>query len=119
MRRHLLFAASLLVCPFASGKGLTLADVKAKSAVQLGADDLKRLLTGAKVANQIPSGSTRRFGKPLGRRPRRVERRARTPDAARVLRLRHLDRRRQGDVLRAYPLAHANRRVVPVHRQGG
>ena len=60
MRRTILFAVALLACTFASGEGLTLADVKAKSAVQLSADDLRQLLPGAKVANQIPSGSTRR-----------------------------------------------------------
>jgi hypothetical protein len=61
MRRTIVFAAALLVCTFASGEGLTLADVKAKNAVQLSADELKQLLPGAKVANQIPSGSTRRW----------------------------------------------------------
>jgi hypothetical protein len=61
MRRTVLFAALTLVCTFAAGESLTLADVKAKSAVQVSADDLKELLTGAKVANQIPSGSTRRW----------------------------------------------------------
>ena len=61
MRRTVLFAAALLVCTVASGESLTLADIKAKSAVQISADDLKQLLSGAKVANQIPSGSTRRW----------------------------------------------------------
>jgi hypothetical protein len=61
MRRTVLFAVALLICTSASGEALTLADVKAKSGVQLGADELKQLLTGAKVANQIPSGSTRRW----------------------------------------------------------
>jgi len=61
MRRTILFAASMMVFTVASGEGLTLADAKAKSAVQLSADDLKQLLAGAKVANQIPSGSTRRW----------------------------------------------------------
>jgi hypothetical protein len=61
MRRSVLFAVALLICTCASGEALTLADVKAKSGVQLGADELKQLLSGAKVANQIPSGSTRRW----------------------------------------------------------
>lgn len=61
MRRTIVFAASLMVCTLASGQVLTLAEVKAKSAVQLSADDLKQLLPGAKVVNQIASGSTRRW----------------------------------------------------------
>jgi hypothetical protein len=61
MRRTILFVVALTGCSFAWGQALTLVDVKAKSAVQLSADDAKQLLSGATVVNQIPSGSTRRW----------------------------------------------------------
>src|SRR5271155_2069339 len=61
MQRTIVFAASMMVCTFASSQVLTLADVKAKSAVQLSADDLKQLLPGSKVVNQDIAGSTRRW----------------------------------------------------------
>lgn len=61
MRRAIVLVSALLVCPFASGEPLTLADVKAKSGVQLSAADLQQLLPGATVASKIPSGSTRRW----------------------------------------------------------
>jgi len=63
MRRTIFVAATLLVCTFAFGEGLTLADVKAKIAVQLSADELKQLLAGAKVVNQIPSGGAPAAGR--------------------------------------------------------
>jgi len=61
MRYMMLFAALLMVCSVASGQVLTLTDVKAKSAVQLSADDLKQLLPGATVQNQTQSGATVRW----------------------------------------------------------
>jgi hypothetical protein len=61
MHRTILFAASMMVCTFASSQVLTLADVKAKSATQLTADDLKQLLPGAKVVNHASSGATRNW----------------------------------------------------------
>lgn len=61
MRSTIVFAASMMGCTFASSQVLILADVKAKSAVQLSADDLKQLLPGATVVTQILSGSTRRW----------------------------------------------------------
>jgi hypothetical protein len=61
MRRTILFAASMMVCSFASSQVLTLAEVKAKNATQLTADDLKQQLTGAKVVSQDIAGSTRRW----------------------------------------------------------
>jgi hypothetical protein len=61
MRRTILFAASMMVWTFASSQVLTLADVKAKNAVQLNAADLKQLLPGSKVVNHNPSGATRRW----------------------------------------------------------
>jgi len=61
MRRTILFAASMMVCTFASSQAVTLADVKAKNAVQLSADDLKQLMPGAKVVNQTIGGGTNRW----------------------------------------------------------
>lgn len=61
MRRTFLFAASMIVCSFASSQVLTLADVKAKSAVQLSAAELTQLLPGAKVVNHALSGATRNW----------------------------------------------------------
>jgi hypothetical protein len=119
MRRTILFTASMMVFTFASGEGLTLADVKATSAVQLSADDLKQLLPGAKVVNQIPFGKHASLAEQSGRGPYRVERRARQRDDTRLLRLRYVERRRQRGVLRAHPMAHADRRVVPLRLQSG
>ena len=70
MRRTILFTASMMVFTFASGEGLTLADVKATSAVQLSADDLKQLLPGAKVVNQISLTSCPLLIRRLQFRPR-------------------------------------------------
>jgi Protein of unknown function (DUF995) len=61
MKKLVLFAISMMVCTFAAGQVLTLADVKAKNAVQLSAADLQQLLPGATVINQSTRGSTRRW----------------------------------------------------------
>src|SRR5208282_1713793 len=61
MRKLVLFAIALMFCTFAAGQALTLADVKTKDAVQLGADDLKQLLPGAKVVTKTATGSTRNW----------------------------------------------------------
>ena len=61
MRKLVLFAISMMVCTFAAGQALTLADVKTKDAVQLSADDLKHLLPGAKVVTKTATGSTRNW----------------------------------------------------------
>ncbi len=60
MRGVILFSA-LMFCTLAAGQALTLAEVKAKDAVQLSADDLKQLLPGAKVVTKTPTGSTRNW----------------------------------------------------------
>jgi hypothetical protein len=61
MRKLVLFAISMMVCTFAAGQALTLADAKTKDAVQLSADDLKHLLPGAKVVTKTATGSTRNW----------------------------------------------------------
>jgi hypothetical protein len=61
MRRTILFAASMMVWSLASSQIVSLADVKAKGAVQLSAADLEQLLPGAKVMNQNMGGATRRW----------------------------------------------------------
>ena len=38
---------------------LSLADIKARNAVALSAEELQQLLTGAKVVSRVPNGSTR------------------------------------------------------------
>ena len=54
-------AAVILIAlsSIAAAQPVTLAEVKAKSAVQLSADELKQLLPGAKVVNRTNAGSTR------------------------------------------------------------
>lgn len=59
MRRIVAFATLMVVWTLANGQAMTLADAKAKGAVQVSAADLKALLAGAKVVNQSPTGSTR------------------------------------------------------------
>ena len=59
MRRMLLAALWLFLSAPAFGQSLTLADVKAKDAKQLSAEDLKQLLPGAKVVSHTNTGSTR------------------------------------------------------------
>ncbi len=66
MRRIVAFGALMVVWTLASGQAMTLGDVKAKNAVQLSAADLKTLLPGAKVVNQVPTGSTRSFSNAAG-----------------------------------------------------
>jgi len=43
MRRTVLLTASMMVCGLSSGQALTLADAKAKNAVQLSASDLRNV----------------------------------------------------------------------------
>ena len=57
----ILFASSMMACTFAAGQALTLADVKAKNAVQLSAADLQQLVPGATAVNEDARGSTRRW----------------------------------------------------------
>lgn len=61
MPRIVVFAILMVWCPFALAQALTLAEVKAKGAVQLSAADLKQLLPGDTVISQTPTGSTRRW----------------------------------------------------------
>jgi hypothetical protein len=49
------------LCGAAHGQVLTLADVKAKNAVQLSADDLRQLMPTARVVSHTHTGSTRRW----------------------------------------------------------
>ena len=59
----ILFSASAL----AGAQTLNFADVKAKNATQLGADDLRTLVPGAKVVSRTSQGSTRTWeNKPDG-----------------------------------------------------
>jgi hypothetical protein len=59
MFRTIVAALSVVACSLAGAQDLTLADVKAKNAVQLSADDLKQLMPGAKVVSRTNAGSTR------------------------------------------------------------
>lgn len=52
-----LFSLSAL----ANAQAITLADVKARHATQLDANELKRLTPAAKVVSRTPAGSTRRW----------------------------------------------------------
>jgi hypothetical protein len=61
MLRTLVVVVSLTICSVAAAQGLTLAEVKAKSGVQLNADDLKQLMPDAKVVNSLSTGSTRKW----------------------------------------------------------
>ena len=61
MLRTVLFTASMMMCGFSIGQALTLADAKAKNAVQLSASELRKLLPGATIVNQGPAGATRRW----------------------------------------------------------
>ncbi len=49
------------LCGVAHAQVLTLADVKAKNAVQLSTDDLKQLMPSAKVVSHTIAGSTRKW----------------------------------------------------------
>lgn len=61
MLRTVVIAFSLGIGWIASAQGLTLAEVKAKNGVQLGADELKQLIPEAKVVNSLTTGSTRHW----------------------------------------------------------
>ena len=59
MLRSLLVAFLFGASTVAGAQALTLADVKAKKATQLTADELRALMPGAKVVSRTPQGSTR------------------------------------------------------------
>jgi hypothetical protein len=65
-----MFRSLLVACLFgasAVAQALTFADLKAKNATQLTADELRELMPGAKVVSRTPTGSTRRWqNKPDG-----------------------------------------------------
>jgi len=61
MRRVTILFLFGLSAAVANAQVLTLADVKGKGAVQLSADDLKQLISGAKVVSRTDAGSTRRW----------------------------------------------------------
>ena len=53
MLRAMVLAVSIGISPFVAAQTVTLADAKAKDAVQLSADELKQLMPGAKVAPSL------------------------------------------------------------------
>jgi len=59
--RLIALVVSFLFCASIDAQVLTLAEVKAKSGVQLSAADLKALMPDAKVINHTVAGSTRRW----------------------------------------------------------
>ncbi len=59
MRRTLFASLCLAVSASAFGQPLTLADVKAKDAKQLSAEEMKQLLPGARIVSHTNTGSTR------------------------------------------------------------
>ena len=61
MLRGMLGIVLIAVVGLANAQVVTLAEVKAKGAVQLGADELKQLMAGAKVVSRTNAGSTRRW----------------------------------------------------------
>jgi Protein of unknown function (DUF995) len=61
MFRTIIVVVSLGISSVAAAQALTLADVKAKSAVQLSADELKQLMPGARVVSRTIAGSTRNW----------------------------------------------------------
>ena len=61
MIRTVVAIVSLGVCSVVVAQTVTLADVKAKKVAQLSADELKRLIPGAKVVNLTNAGSTRHW----------------------------------------------------------
>jgi hypothetical protein len=61
MLRIFVVAVSLAICSAADAQSVTLAEVKAKSGVQLSADDLKQLMPGATVVSPLSTGGTRRW----------------------------------------------------------
>ena len=67
MRHLIVVAVGLGLSSFAMAQSLTLADVKAKNATQLSAEDVKQLLPGAKIVSRTTAGSTRSWeNKPDG-----------------------------------------------------
>jgi hypothetical protein len=58
-RQRIVFAISMLFSSAPSAQVLTFADIKAKNAVQLSAEELRQLLPGAKVISITKGGSTR------------------------------------------------------------
>jgi hypothetical protein len=61
MLRLITVVVSLGIYSVAAAQPVTLADVKAKNAVQLSADELKKMMPGAKVVSHANSGSTRNW----------------------------------------------------------
>ena len=61
MLRTSVAVMSLGICSVVAAQTVTLADVKAKNAAQLSADDLKQLMPGAKVVSFTNAGSTRNW----------------------------------------------------------
>ena len=59
MLRTMVVLVSLVISSAVGAQAVTLADVKAKNAVQLSADELKQLMPGAKVVSRTNAGSTR------------------------------------------------------------
>ena len=67
MFRLLMIPLLLGVSSIASAQTLTFADVKARNATQLTADELRELIPRANVVSRMPQGSTRRWqNKPDG-----------------------------------------------------
>ena len=61
MLRYMVATVMLSLSSLAFAQGVSVADVKTKNGVQLSAEDLKRLMPGAKVVSYTNAGSTRRW----------------------------------------------------------
>jgi len=61
MLRAIVLAVAIGTSSFVAAQPVTLADVKAKNAVQISADELKQLMPGAKVVSRTNAGSTRNW----------------------------------------------------------
>jgi hypothetical protein len=59
--RRVVFVVLLGISAAGNAQAASLADVKAQGAVQLSADELKQLMTAAKVVNRTNTGNTRRW----------------------------------------------------------
>lgn len=59
--RRVVFVVLFGISAAGNAQAASLADVRAQSAVQLSADELKQLMTGAKVVNRTSAGVTRRW----------------------------------------------------------
>ena len=59
--RGVVFVVLFGISAAANAQAASLADAKAQGAVQLGADELKQLMTEAKVVNRTSTGITRRW----------------------------------------------------------